>query len=171
MKLYITYVAISSYVANSLLFRCESVDAENLIIPKPCETLYSALGLSDVMYFKEDTIPGLRKVLNDTYTFLPYHFNASSYLDDCSLLIGNYLCAYYFPLCREDRNQIYEACSSSCNILFNNEECSNLFKDTINFIAEQNITILPDTDSCATTYRPLGFDQPDEASFCLSIEG
>ena len=157
----------------SLFFapRCKSVNAENSTIPKPCEVFYSIFEIPDVMYYEEEMIPGLRKALNDTYSFLPYHFNTSSYLNQCTELIGNYLCNYYFPLCRTDRNEFFPVCSSSCNLLYNNEECSNLLMDTLSYLVEQNITVLPDNNSCERTHHPFGPDHPGESNFCLSIEG
>ena len=124
-----------------------------------------------MLYYEEEMIPGLRKALNDTYNFLPYHFNTSSYLDQCTELIGTYLCNFYFPFCRIDNTEIIPACSRSCNLLYNNEECLNLLKDTLSYLAEQNITVLPENNSCEMTYRPFGPDRPSESDFCLNIEG
>ena len=120
-------------------------------------------------------IPGLRKALNDSYNFLPYLLNTSesSHQYQCTELIGIYLCNYYFPFCRMDRDgfEILPVCSCSCNLLYNNEECSNMFIYTLSYLGEQGISVLPDNNSCEMTYRPIGADHPGESNFCFSIEG
>ena len=110
-------------------------------------------------------LPGLRQALPDTV-----NSNVSSRFEQCTQLITHYLCHYYFPLCNSDGDQIRPVCSSSCNILLNNKECSNLLMDTLGLIAEQNITLLPEHDSCAMTYRSYPeSDQPDVSRFCHVI--
>ena len=123
------------------------------------------------MYYEEEVIPGLRKALNDTYNFLHYHLNTSSHQYQCTELMGTYLCNYYFPFCRMDRNDIIPVCTSSCNLLHNNEECKNMLMYTLSYFAEQGITVLPDNNSCEMTHRLFGPDRPSESNFCLGLEG
>ena len=148
--------------------RCKSIDAEDSAIPKQCDLFYSRLEILNVTYYEEDIIPNLKSALIDSYTVLPH---TSSNFDQCLEIIVIYLCNYYFPICRTDRIEIAPVCSSSCNLLFNNEECLNLFKDALSFIAGNNITVLPDNNSCAMTYRPFGSNQLEEWGFCFNLEG
>lgn len=123
------------------------------------------------MYYEEEMIPGLRKALNDTYNFWHYHLNTSSHHNLCTELLGSYLCNFYFPFCRMEGDEIFSACSSSCNLLHNNEECSNMLTYTLSYLAEQGITVLPDNSLCEMTHRPFGSDFPGESNFCFDIEG
>ena len=71
-----------------------------------------------------------------------------------------------------EHDEIVLVCSSSCNLLFNNELCSELFMDTLTLLVEQNISesLLPSSDSCAET--SYAYDQqPDISDSCLDIEG
>ena len=110
-------------------------------------------------------LPGIKQALHHAVLFL--HSNMSDNLEQCGQLIGRYLCHYYFPVCNTDGDKIRPVCSSGCNILLNNEECSNMLTDALGLIAEQNITLLPKNDSCAMTYRYFSeSDQPDVSQFC-----
>ena len=123
----------------------------------------------DNAYYDGGTLPGIREALN--HALEAPDSNTSSIHVQCMDVIGHYLCHYYYPVCDVDHNEILPVCSSSCNLLFNNEICSELFMDTLTLIAEQNITesLLPSSDSCASTYHI--FDQPDVSDACLDIEG
>ena len=113
-------------------------------------------------------LPGIKQTLHDAVLFV--NSNISNNLEQYAQLIGNYLCHYYFPVCNMDGDKIRPVCSSSCNVLLNNEECSNLLKNALNLIAEQNITLLPDNDSCAMTYRSFPESNlPDVSQFCHNI--
>ena len=71
-----------------------------------------------------------------------------------------------------DDNSVIPVCSNSCNLLLNNQVCSKLLMDTLSYIAEKNITALPDSDSCAVTH--CYFSEPNNAAVndsCLGIEG
>lgn len=117
-------------------------------------------------------LPGLRQTLHSAFLFVNSSTSTPNNLDQCVQLIEHYLCLYYFPLCRSEDGKILKVCSSTCNLLFNNENCSNLFMNALNYIGEQNITLLPDSDSCATTFRPfVESDQPSVSQKCASIEG
>ena len=87
-------------------------------------------------------------------------------------VIGHYLCHYYYPVCDVERDELLLVCSSSCNLLFNNEICSGLFMDILNLLVEQNISesSLPSSDSCAKTSYSFAH-QPDISDSCLDVEG
>ena len=150
--------------------RCKLVDA-NSAISESCISFYT--DNFDNAYYDGGTLPGIREALNHALGTTHDHSlsNTSNSRDQCTDVIGHYLCHYYYPVCDLDHNEILPVCSSSCNLLFNNEICSELFMNTLALIAEQNITesLLPSNDSCANTYHK--FDQPDESDACLVIEG
>lgn len=112
--------------------------------------------------------PGLRQALLDA--ILPVSSNTSNSFVQCAQLVAHYLCHYYFPICNADGDKIRPVCSSSCNILLNNKECFNLLISALSLIAEQNVTLRPDYDSCAMTYHSYPeSDQPDVSQFCHVI--
>ena len=112
----------------------------------------------------------MQQVLDDI--LLALHSNISSNVSQCAQLIGDYLCLYYYPICNINDNKIIPVCGSTCNLLFNHEQCSSLFLTAISLITEQNITLLPDKDSCITTYCSFAeTDQPNLSETCLHIEG
>lgn len=171
IKLAIHYIAIHICMYISILYRCRYFNATNSKTPKSCDVFYS--GNSVVAYYDDGMLPDILEVLDDALDLLSVHSNVSDNYDNCANLIGSYLCHYYFPACLVDKNEILPVCSGSCNLLLNDEECSDLFMVALSFIAENNITHLPDIDSCAMTYRSLPkSDQPNVCnSSCLNIEG
>ena len=113
-------------------------------------------------------LPGLSQALHDAILLI--NSNISNSFEDCAQLTAHYLCQYYFPICNMDGDKIRPVCSSSCNILLNSKECSNLLMNTLSLIGEQNVTLLPDYDSCAMTYRSYpASGQPDVSQFCQVI--
>ena len=155
------------------LYRCRSLNAEDLLtnsrIPESCD-VFDNMGNSDFGYYDEGTLPGIQQVLDDVLMAL--HSNISGNLSQCAQLIGDYLCLYYFPICYRNNNEIIPVCSSTCNLLFNYEQCSSLLQTAVSLIAEQNITLIPDNDSCIMTYRSFTEpDQPGLSETCIHIEG
>ena len=150
--------------------RCRYPEERDSEIPNSCIQFYDFEDFN-VMYYDGGVIPYLKEILN--YTIFEVYSNASSDLIQCANLIGNYLCHFYFPVCQMNDRGIHPICSTTCNLLFNNEECSSLLINAINLIATYNITTVPDNDSCVTTYRSYAMsDQPDSISnFCFTSEG
>ena len=110
----------------------------------------------------------IREALNNVYHNLATYSNRSSIHDQCFQLIGNYLCYFYFPLCS---TAIFPTCRSSCNLILNNEECSGLLMYALSLLEDQNITLLPDNDSCAMTYHSFpGSDQYSVTESCADIQ-
>ena len=116
-------------------------------------------------------LPDIQQALNDA--LLVVSSNTSYNLSPCVTLVENYLCYYYFPRCIMRNNKILPVCRDSCNLLFNNEECSSLLQNALSVVIDHNITLLPDNNSCAMTYRSFtDSDQPINVSEeCLEIEG
>ena len=56
--------------------------------------------------------------------------NDSYNLNLCVELMENYLCHYYFPLCNQTTDKITPVCRSSCGLLRNNEDCTELMEIT-----------------------------------------
>ena len=143
------------------------MNRRNITISQYCDGFY--VDNFDDAFYDGGTVPGIKGVLN--YGLFAGYSNASSNFNQCMELIGHYLCHYYFPICDMDHDAILPVCSSSCNLMFNNQECLTLFMNALNVIADQNITVLPSNDSCTLTYRSFGSDQPEISHFCLDIEG
>ena len=152
-------------IQESILCRCTFLNQRNITISNYCDGFY--VNNFDDAYYDGVEVPGIREALD--YSLFTDYSNVSS---QCVELIGHYLCHYYFPICDMDHDTILPVCSSSCNLIVNNEECLTLFMNAVNLIAEQNITTLPSNDSCTVTYRPfVESDQPEISDFCLDIEG
>ena len=119
-------------------------------------------------------LPGITQALHDALMSINSSASMSNYsaADQCVQLLGHYLCHYYFPLCRVTmigQNEIIPPCSSTCSLLINNEECSDLLMIALNVI--ENITILPDNDSCIMTHRSFNVsDPPDVSPNCIGLE-
>ena len=152
-----------------VLHRCRVFNSTSFTIPRSCESFYS--GDTVVAFSDSGMPPDIVEALDDA--LLAIHLNASdNNHNTCVQLIENYLCHYYFPICRMDDNAVIPVCSNSCNLLLNNQVCSKLLMDTLSYIAEKNITVLPDSDSCAVTH--CYFSEPNNAAVndsCLGIEG
>ena len=145
-------------------YRCRNFNLTTSTIPRSCEAFYSG------DYYDGGVQPDIVEVLDDALLII--YSNASDNHDKCVQLIENYLCHYYFPECHMDNNDIFPVCSSSCNILLNNQVCSELLMDALSYIAEKNITLLPDSDSCAVTH--CFYSEPNKPAInesCLGIEG
>ena len=93
-------------------------------------------------------------------------FQSESYnLNSCVELMENYLCHYYFPSCNQTTGEITPVCRSSCALLANNEDCSELME-----ITNEELSEVDSIGNCLQTYR-----NDDAISVvsenCLSIEG
>ena len=89
-------------------------------------------------------------------------------LNLCIELVEHYLCHYYFPLCNLTTGETTLVCSSSCALLVNNEDCSEL-RTIANKELEQNDIVPPD-DVCVQTHS-THINPPTISGHCLSIEG
>ena len=93
-------------------------------------------------------------------------FQSESYnLNPCVELMENYLCHYYFPLCNQTTGEITPVCRSSCALLANNEDCSELME-----ITNEELSQVDSIGNCLQTYRNYsGVTAVSEN--CLAIEG
>ena len=130
-------------------------------IPIFCRRFYST---SDG-YFNGTVISGLQMALNRVNNTFQ---NESNNLNPCLDLMEQYLCHYYFPLCNVTTGEIIPVCSSSCALLRNNEDCSDLLEITNEEIERDNVS-LPG-DMCIQTYRN-DVNAPRISTNCISIEG
>jgi len=92
----------------------------------------------------------------------------SNNLNPCLDLMEQYLCYYYFPLCNVMTGEIIPVCSSSCALLRNNEDCSDLLEIANEEFEQDNIS--PPGDMCILTYRNF-VNTPRISTNCTSIEG
>ena len=76
----------------------------------------------------------------------------------------NYLCHYYFPLCNQITGEITPVCRSSCALLANNEDCTELME-----ITNEKISQFDSIGNCLQTFR--NYSAPAVSENCLSIEG
>lgn len=112
---------------------------------------------------------GIRPALND---LLSGSTGMSENHDLCVELLRQYFCHYYFPFCNMNATSVVPVCTSSCNLLFNNEECMSLLMEAIALIKEQNITVTPSSNSCERRFVPLTRQATfTVANICISIEG
>ena len=86
----------------------------------------------------------------------------------CVDLMENYLCHYYFPLCNLTTGETTLVCNSSCALLVNNENCSDL--RTIANEELEDDDIVPPDDVCLQTHSSY-INPPVLSGNCLSIEG
>ena len=115
-------------------------------------------------------LPGIKEILE--FVIFDVYSNAPSGFNQCADLIASYLCHFYFPVCQTDDRGIHPLCSTTCNLLFNHEECSSLLINVISLITNYNISIVPDNDSCVVTHRSYAMsDQPVISEYCFQTQG
>ena len=93
----------------------------------------------------------------------------STHNGPCVDLVLRYLCYYYFPVCNQTTGVVTKSCTTTCNLLVNNQMCSEFLRDA-SISMEQIFNIpAPDTD-CQMTF--VTAEQPDEVSDnCIALEG
>ena len=89
----------------------------------------------------------------------------SNNLNPCVELMENYLCHYYFPLCNQTTGEITPVCRSSCALLANNEDCSELVE-----ITNEELSQVDSIGNCLQTYHNYS-GVPAVSEKCLAIEG
>ena len=116
--------------------------------------------------FNESRINNLQRVLDRV---ILNTINARSVDDpECTESVQQYLCHYYFPRCNLTTGEIIPVCNSNCELLFNNDNCRDLF-----MLASQELRRinLPHPDeSCLRTHR-LFNNPPSVSDTCTEIEG
>ena len=161
------------WLANSFPCSCRANDATTSMVPELCHDYYTfgnGGNNNNIAIYDGGILPDTSQALNDALMII--NSSTNSHLDHCVQLLQSYLCHYYFPTCHVNRNEIYPVCSSSCNLLINHDDCSDLLVTALHIIAEQNITLLPDDDLCVMTYRSFnGSASLDVSSNCRSVEG
>ena len=88
---------------------------------------------------------------------------------ECAETVQYYLCHYYFPRCNLTTGEIIPVCDSSCELLFDNDNCNELFTIASQELRRSNIPI-PD-ESCLRTHRLFNNRPPPESDKCTEIEG
>jgi len=92
-------------------------------------------------------------------------FQRLSDSNQCVELMKSYLCHYYFPSCNQTTLEILPVCRSSCVLVLNNGDCSDLRVVVNNELA--NITSPGET--CLKTHRSFG-NPPPVSGDCAAIE-
>ena len=91
--------------------------------------------------------------------------------DPCVQLIRRYFCDYYWPVCDVATGNIYPVCTTSCNLIINNEVCSDLLTRAIETVMGEGIDVVPSGDSCTRTFLPLpDTPEPPLADTCINID-
>ena len=115
-------------------------------------------------YFSSGSeISGLRMALPSINDL----FQDDRNLNPCVDLMLNYLCLYYFPSCDLTTEEITPVCDSSCALIANNENCSELREIANGQLKRYNVT--PSSD-CRQTYS-IYVNPPAVSENCLSIIG
>ena len=170
MNSYTIIMYIHTQLTISFPCRCRANNATTSRSPELCHEYYTFGNGGNIAIYDRAIPPGITQALHDT--LLNISSNTSNYPDHCVQLLGSYLCHYYFPICRVNRNDIEPVCRSSCNLLLNDDNCSDLLMTALDIIAEHNVTLLPDDDLCVMTYRSYnGSGTPGVSSNCRNIEG
>ena len=143
------------------------------MIPRVCAEFYRdnpppAGGIID----ESSNFPRIRMVLDGLLNNTP----STSEIDDlCVQLVRRYFCNYYWPVCDVATGSIYPVCTSSCNLLFNNEVCTDYLMRAIDMVMVEGIDVVPSPSSCTRTLLLPEFlpDTPEPllADTCISIEG
>ena len=87
--------------------------------------------------------------------------------NSCIELMENYLCHYYFPLCNVTTGEITPVCRSSCALLLNNQDCTELREIANEQLNQHNI--IPPDNKCLQTYS-MYVNSLAMSESCLSIE-
>jgi len=128
-------------------------------IPRSCEQYYS----QDDGFFNATLRGMIRRALDNISDEL------STRNGPCVDLVLRYLCHYYFPVCNQTTGVVTKSCTTTCNLLVNNQMCSDFLRDA-SMSMEQIFNIpAPDID-CQMTFATA--EQPDEVSDnCIALEG
>ena len=108
-------------------------------------------------YYDSDNNEGF---FNDTYKIqrtinnITGSFRARG--GQCVDLILHYLCYYYYPVCDLATGVVMPSCVSSCNLLVNNEDCSDLLEESIVILNQLSPSVPAPEYDCALTYDTLG---------------
>ena len=155
----------------SCSYSCEPFNPTPDFLPRSCVELYNIDGgrPGNGNIDASGVFPGIRRalineLLNDIADLSENH--------DCVQLVQRYFCDYYYPICDVENGIITPVCSSSCNLLFNNEDCSNLLTEAISMMEDQGFPEVPSDDSCEETLLTLtGPPEPTvSVDTCASIE-
>ena len=136
-------------------------------LPRTCIEIYAADAEAPPVngnINESSMFPGIKRAIDQ---LLANTTSTSENHDSCVQLIQRYFCEYYFPLCDVDTGIITPVCSSSCNLLFNNEGCSYLLMEAIQMM--QEFPVAPSGESCEETFLPL--TNTPESDECVSIDG
>ena len=151
------------YIYVAICVHCRCVSPKNISIsadlPAFCRRYYS-----DSEHFINGSIEsGLQVVLNEINDI----FQSDSYnLNPCVELMENYLCHYYFPLCNQTTGEITPVCRSSCALLANSEDCSELMME----ITNEKLSQFDAIGNCLQTFR-IYENASTVSKNCLSVEG
>ena len=140
-------------------YRCVAPNSTSTDLPGFCRRYYN----DSEHFINGSTNSGLPlqilSKINDIFQSESYNLNP------CVELMENYLCHYYFPLCNQTTGEITPVCRSSCALLANNEDCSELME-----ITNEELSQVDSIDNCLQTYRNYT-SAPTVSEKCLSIEG
>ena len=138
--------------------RCVSLNNTSTDLPGFCRRYYN----DNEHYINGNIERGLQIILSAINGI----FQSDSYnLNPCVELMENYLCHYYFPLCNQTTGEIIPVCRSSCTLLANNKDCSELMMEITNEMLRCD-----SIDNCLQTFR-IYENAAAVSENCLSIQG
>lgn len=133
------------------------------LLPTSCNEFYD----SKDSIFNGSRIRGIKLALDNTFDALNV---GSADGSECMKSVQQYFCYYYFPLCKFTAGELIPVCDNSCNMLFNNNDCSNLLMHASRELMRHRRGIpLPDT-SCSRTNRRFN-PHPSVSVNCTVIKG
>ena len=166
--LYVLYVLMFL----SCSYKCiPSEPPQTNFIPRSCMEIYLHEDRPANGNINESNIfPGIRQALDELLDGITI---TSENYDSCAQLVQRYFCDYYYPFCDVQTGVITPVCSSSCNLLFNNKDCSDILMEAISVMEDQGFPEVPSNNSCEETFLPLtGTPEPTVSEDnCISIDG
>ena len=138
--------------------RCVSHNNTSTDLPRFCRRYYS-----DSEHFTNGSIESGSQVqiLSEINEIFQSHN-----LNPCVELMEYYLCHYYFPLCNQTTGEITPVCRSTCALLANNEDCTELME-----ITNEKLSQFDSISNCLQTFRNYESAPTLVSENCLSIEG
>ena len=143
----------------------------NLLYVCRCEGISGLFGqcrqhyASDDGFFNETINGPIRTALENISRI----FNARGE-QKCVDLILQYLCYYYFPVCDLSTGEVTTSCVSTCNLIVNNQDCSNLLEEARDIFNQIDRNIPTPNYNCLMTYVTRT-EPTDISNECIEIEG
>ena len=135
-------------------------DSNAPVLPRSCNNREFYSG--DDAVFNGNQIRRLGRALDMTFNTLNAETDS-----ECVESVQQYLCYYYFPLCDVTTGGINPVCDSSCESLFENDDCSGVLMLASQELRTHNIPT--PNELCTRTHQ--SFVNTTISDECIEIEG